>query len=574
MKKRKHRASAYHRIMMLSACLLIGLSWSCNDDLEKEDNGGKGNEETRTITLPVNLSFTPITETKAVTRPVKPGSELEKAGFHYELEVTSSTTADTLSAPDTKAVPTQLKNVVALLFGETTGKYKGKATVSGTVTAESDLLLDFTVNTTTDTSYRLVVIANDNAAENSYASSPVLSSFQDTYAKFLEVKMTNTMMTRTKDEDVPYVGSITGISMEGASSVLAVPLYRMLAKVRVIINNFSIKGGGAFNSQKLVNIGVYLFGTSNAYNGSGSITTLAENIVSPNGDYASNDQIYYVGENIQSYSVTSVTDRCLDKAPNATYLRLITNQSNNTNTSPSVGEEYITSGGVYFMYYIFLGNGSVSDFSVRRNTNYTITVNIDGTLEGQRQQAQTDKRIEVVSNEVHAGLNIGKFGGAVEFPAEVGDPGNKIAGYYTKDLLIEPNTIRTTAKDNVEKIWSNSTTQLQTQARRYWDPTYTVAFMDKTADLAYDYCYNLTLGSVAKGTWYLPTQAQLGAIWGILQGIQEDSSYANYSAFAEDTYWSATENAANAWTIKLSNGHVRNDTGKSDRYHVRCVRDL
>ncbi|WP_455640524.1 hypothetical protein, partial [Parabacteroides sp.] len=180
MKKRKHRASADHRIIILIAFLLAGLSWSCNDDLEKEDKGGKGAEGTEKITLPVNLSFVPTTETKAITRPVKPGSELEKAGFHYELEVVSSTTSDTLSTPDTKAVPTKLKNVVALLFGEKKGAYKGKAVISETVTAGSDLLLDFTVNATTDDSYRLVVVANDYDG-TSYTSTSALSAFTGSY---------------------------------------------------------------------------------------------------------------------------------------------------------------------------------------------------------------------------------------------------------------------------------------------------------------------------------------------------------------------------------------------------------
>ncbi|WP_455638369.1 DUF4906 domain-containing protein [Parabacteroides sp.] len=575
MKKRKHRVSAYHRIMILSACLLAGLSSSCSDDIEKDDGGSTGNEGTGKITLPVNLTFTPITETKAVTRPVKPGSELAKAGFDYELEVTSCTTPDTLSAPDTKAVPTQLKNVVALLFGETTGAYKGKAKVSGPINAGSDLLLDFTVNNTTDTSYRLVVVANDNAA-TAYTSSSDLSTFEDTYAKFLEVKL---VKTTSKDEDVPYVGSITGINMEGVSGTLVLPLYWMLAKVTVNVNNFAIKDGPDFESIRLMNGGYNYLGTRNAYNGSGILSTPVENIANYPA-VGSKKYTYYVGENIQSYpSVTSITDRCPGKAPNATYIRLVTSRSDNTNTSPAIGEEYITSGGVVFQYYIYLGDGSVSDFSVRRNTKYNITINIDGTLEGQRRQALTDKRIEVVSTETHAGLNIGKFGGlnSAEFTTGTVDA-NTITGYYTKDLLLEPNTSRSTVIDNQTRIWSNNTSLLQTEARKIWDPTYTLTSIDKTNGLAYDYCKTLTLGGVAEGTWYLPTQAQLAAIWTVLKGLKNNAVYANYSAVNPDRYWCSTEYDNRAvWTLNFANGYVQSNLNgnlKSYPANIRCVRDL
>ncbi|WP_455641408.1 hypothetical protein [Parabacteroides sp.] len=570
MKKGEHQVSVYHCIVILSACLLAGLSSSCSDDIEKDGGGDTGNEGTGKITLPVNLSFTPITETKAVPRPVKPGSELAKAGFDYELEITSCTSSDTLSAPDTKAVPTQLKNVVALLFGETTGAYKGKAVVSGTVTAGSDLLLDFTVNNTTDTSYRLVVMANDNAAKNPYSSTPALSAFTGTYTEFKDIKMTNSIAV---DEDVPYVGSITGIKMEGASSTLVVPLYWSLAKITYKVNNFSIKDGPAFKRIEFRRLGWRYFGTPGEYNGSGSTATPTSRAALTTAFSATSNSFYY-GENIRpNSSVTSATDRCPANAGDAAYMYLETESQATTNTTPAVGEEYITSGGVSFKYYIYFGDGSVSDFSLRRNTKYTITVNIDGTLEGQRRQAQTDKRIEVISNEVHAGLNIGKFGGPVEFPTGTGSV-TTIAGYYTKDLLIQPNTGGTMATDTVKRSWGASSL-LQSQTRKYWDPTYTSANIDKTAGLAYDYCYNLTLGGVDKGTWYLPTQAQLMAMWGILRGIQRNSSYADYSAFPADSYWSSTELKESVVKgVSFNNGSSYNGYNKAATYKLRCVRDL
>ncbi|MCD8267843.1 MAG: hypothetical protein LUD46_04850 [Parabacteroides sp.] len=575
MKKRKHRVSVYHCIVILSARLLAGISSSCSDDMGKDDGGDTGNEGTGKLTLPVNLTFTPITETKAVTHPVKPGSELAKAGFDYELEVTSCTAPDTLSAPDTKAAPTTLKNVVALLFGGTTGAYKGKAVVSGTATAGSDLLLDFTVNTTTDTSYRLVVVANDNAAKNPYSSTPALSSFMGSYTEFWDIKMTQDVST---DEDVPYVGSITGIKMEGASGTLVVPLYWSLAKITYKINHFSIKDGPAFNRMVIKRLGSRYFGTPGEYNGSGSTATPTSR-AAVNTAFAATSNSFYYGENIRpNSSVTSATDRCPENAENAACMYLETVSKATVNTTPAIGKEYIAFGGVTFFYYIYFGDGSVSDFSLRRNTKYTITVNIDGTLEGQRQQAQTDKRIEAISNEMYAGLNIGKFGGATGFSTGQGNIPT-VFGYYSKNLLLQPNTSGTMDVDNVEKKWSENTSQkLQTETRRYWDHTYTLAEgkIDKTAGLAYDYCYNLTLGRVPKGTWYLPTLAQLGAIRRIMEGLKRNNSYAAYFA-TSGYYWSSSEYGNN--DNRLVNNVSFTDysvsaRAKSNEIYVRCVRDL
>ncbi|WP_455640751.1 DUF4906 domain-containing protein [Parabacteroides sp.] len=572
MKKRKHQVLFCHRIMTLSACLLAGILLSCSDDLEKGDDGGTGNEGTRKITLPINLSFTPITETKAVTRPVKPGSELEKAGFHYELEVVSSTTSDTLSATNTKAVPTQLKNVVALLFGEKTKNYKGKAVVSGIVTAGTDLLLDFTVNSETDDSYRLVIVANDNAG-TSYQSSPSLASFTGNYSTFQDIQMTHSIAA---DEDVPYVGSITGVKMEGASSPLVVPLYWSLAKVTYKINTFSIDGLGV-NSIQAGNIGRKYFGTQGEYNGSGSTATLPAraNLFSAYGTTLVRSMYY--GENIQmNSSITSATDRHQDNAGDATYLRVSSVVRSSINTSPAIGEEYINKGGIGLDYYIYFGDGSVSDLSIRRNTKYTITININGTYEGQRKQALTDKRIRVYSSETSAGLNIGRFGGrnSAEFTSTGAE--NTITGYYTKDLLLEPNTSRSTAIDSVRRQWAPaaSSSALQPLSSKYWDPTYALTNIDKTAGYAYHYCDTLTLGGVAKGTWYLPTQTQLKAIGYVQKWIKNNGLYANYSGFSDYSYWSSTEyNADKAWEVAPMSISTTLDPKTSQR-SIRCVRDL
>ncbi|WP_455637722.1 Lcl C-terminal domain-containing protein [Parabacteroides sp.] len=572
MKKGKYQVLVYHCTVILIACLLTGISSSCSDDMEREETQHQGEGK---ISLPIKLSFSPITETKAVTRSVKPGSELAKAGFHYELEVVSSTTADTLSAPDTKAVPTTLKNVVGLLFGETTGKYKGTATISGTVTAGSDQLLDFTVNNTTDTSYRLVVVANDNAAENPYTSTPALSSFTGTYTEFKDIKMTNSIAV---DEDVPYVGSITGIKMEGASGTLVVPLYWSLTKITYKINNFSIKDGPELFRIVFNNFGYKYFGTPGEYDGTGSTATEASRAKASTALLVI--PTFYCGENIRpNSSIISATDRYPANAANAACMVVETKSQTTTNTTPAVGEEYISSGGVTFKYYIYFGDGSVSDFSVRRNTKYTVTVNIDGTLEGQRRQAQTDKRIEVISNETHAGLNIGPFGGP-SYTTGSSSVAN-VSGFYAKDLLLHPNTSGTTAEDTQARAWASTREDVEKRANKekFWDPVYTNTNMEQgtTADeaiLAYQYCYNLTTGGVAKGSWYLPTSEQLSAIWTVLPGLK-NGNYSFYSGFAKDKYWSSTEyNENSGWADNFDDGNCTYFYYKDKQFRVRCVRDF
>lgn len=128
--------------------------------------------------------------------------------------------------------------------------------------------------------------------------------------------------------------------------------------------------------------------------------------------------------------------------------------------------------------------------------------------------------------------------------------------------------------DNIIKRWGAYNSYLQRGTRKYWDPTYTLAegHIDKTAGYAYDYCYNLTIGGVAKGTWYLPTLEQLYAIWGIYK-IKDNSSYAYYSAFHSYLLSSTEENTSEARGLNISSGYGYN-LEKYTNYGVRCVRDL
>ena len=84
-----------------------------------------------------------------------------------------------------------------------------------------------------------------------------------------------------------------------------------------------------------------------------------------------NTVTWYVGENVQSgYSATNATERNRLKAPNAARVTL-------------TGSKTLATDDAYTCHFdVFMGkSGSVGDFSLRRHTNYTLTVNINNSLE-------------------------------------------------------------------------------------------------------------------------------------------------------------------------------------------------
>lgn len=558
--------------------LLLYVLSSCTDEsIDKDSMGGGGH----TLTLQLAATVLPILETKAVVRAARSDSEAAAAGFSYEL--VSSDTDTTATAPGTPAgseplatkAPTTLKNVYALLF-TSSGAFNGRASL-GTITAGAATDITFTnVTTPAATGCRLVIVANDNAATNSYASSGGtggFASFSGTYATFQALTMTNTI---TADADIPYAGSVTGLNLaaDGINGVVSVSLYRTLAKI-VLNNTFSIISGPTRASITLYNSGTRRFATAGTdnYDGSGSTQTTAYTASTPGTN--ANNVTFYAGENIRpagGSTITTPADRNTAKAPaNACYIRIASTGVPGANITPKIGEEYIKSGSKSFTYDIYLGKSSVvTDFSLRRHTNYTITSAISGSLAMQEALAATDGRVTLTATG-SAGLVIGRFGGPSGYTTGTG-AARTISGSYTKLLLLQPNTSGSTAIDNVSKQWStNTTTQLQTETRKYWDPTYALAHIDKTAGFAYDYCYQLTLGGVTAGTWYLPTQAQLQAIWTMYAGLKE-IGYEGSPAFA-DSYWSCTEYGTGAWYVYFSGGNS-GSYSKTNNVRVRCVRDL
>lgn len=75
---------------------------------------------------------------------------------------------------------------------------------------------------------------------------------------------------------------------------------------------------------------------------------------------------------------------------------------------------------------------------------------------------------------------------------------------------------------------------------------------------------NTKFYNTADRNWYLPSQAQLAAMW-----------IANYDSknMLKDSYWSATDNSSNAWGIDMASGILKSEN-KSAVKKVRCVRDV
>lgn len=552
MNKSIHLRQFFRMGSLVGVLALFTIMQACTDEMEQATvDSGKG----ETATLELSLSVPPMLETKAMICEADSGSEACKAGFYYEMQVLTTDTVHTDSLAVATKAASSLKNVYAFLF-KSDGAFNGRASLS-TANISTDLSLEFSnIADASAANGRLVIVANDNSATVNYASSTAFANFSGTYAAFQNLTLTSAVTT---DANIPYVGSAT-VSLSGGAftAVPAVQLYRMLAKIVLTNSTFSITGGPTRNSINLYNAGNKYFGTPNNYDGTGStVTASGRYLTTATAGNNASSNTWYVGENVQ----TAIA--------NAAYIELGTGVGG-TNTSPSIGQEYIASGGYAFKYKVYLTNTAL-----RRNNVYNVTVNVSGTLAKHLELAgTTNSNVSVTNTVVHGGLNIGKFGGASGYTTGTGTAPT-ITGSYTKNLLIQPNTSGTTATDNVTKKWSdNTTTQLQTETRKYWDRTYTLAHIDKTAGLAYDYCYNLEIGGVAKGTWYLPTQAQLMAMYGIMKGIQGNSSYADYSAFSASYYWSSSENSAGgAWLVDFDYGYV-SYSSKTTTCRVRCVRDL
>ena len=529
---------------------------ACNDDdgLEKDKTAG------HTLTLTLKTDVEAIPETRALIREAAPGSEAAQAGFSYEL-VSSDADSVAVSSPMTKA-PTTLKNVYALLF-KSDGTFNGRANI-GTMTANTNKIVTFTnVADPAATSCRLVIVANDNAATNSYASTGGTGSFANftgNYANFQTLVMTNNIAA---DADVPYAGTTTVNLSSGAfGGTASVQLYRTLAKVTVVNQTFSIpyssQGGGTIprTGIQLINAGKKCFGTKNNYDGTGNNTNTAgvENSTSVNA----NTVTWYVGENVQSgYSATNATERNRLKAPNAARVML-------------TGSKTLATDDAYTCHFdVFMGkSGSVGDFSLRRHTNYTLTVNINNSLEfirsyvtnssGNLYYKNDDPRIwhsvasvwvpinQALATAYKARLDAQEYT-LTNYPPFNYD-GGAGSGTAGSDYMgvSSTATVNTPYSFEVEKTERGSYSKYQP---------------------AIDYCKGKGSG------WRVPTQIELFAMY---QNKSKLEAISGFATFIGEAYWSSTVYGGDIGMrcgLNVSKGYFGNN-GTAGGFYVRCVRDI
>lgn len=563
---------------ILSVLLLLPVV-GCQDDLPDEQEGTEGKG---TVTLTFTAEAGRMVQTQSEVRPVTPGSEAEKASFSYEMVVTS---IDSTSQA-TKAMPVSFKNATALLF-TSAGTFNGRATI-GNFQGGVPLTATFTgVTTTNATNCRVVLVADDAASTLNLAVNNALKNYSGTYATFC-VKGGPEINSETikNDTDIPYVGSIEGINLSNnATTINSIPLYRMLAKVSLTALTTNMPQA-TFAFTQIRAIKSVPFGTSNGYDGSGRVLVADTAAIEYIESRTTISNIFYVGEKIMKErpEVASYQQQEYNKHVFAPVLRVVFSYSEDVRKDIHAGEEYVYGGSEnWFEFDIFLGSDGPSDFSVRRNHSYDITINLNGTMADFIAQSVTDNRIRPYTNngEKHQGLCVGRLGGFVALAN--GTNFYDVKGYYTKMLLLEPNTSREIGvADSKTYVWnaSSGSSDVQPNARRYWDYDYIKGLdnglggMSNVSGSAYNYCRSLTLGGVAAGTWYVPTQQQMSAIQTVLAGMQENPVFGYYSTFNSDYYWSATESSATtAWMIYFINGNV-NASGKVNRCGVRCVRDL
>ena len=521
---------------------------ACNDDddgLEKDPTTG------HTLTLTLKTGVEAIPETRALIREADPESEAAQAGFYYEL-VSSDTDSCSADMPSTKA-PTTLKNVYALLF-KSDGTFNGRANI-GTMTANTDKAVTFTnVADPAATSCRLVIVANDNAATNNYASTGGTGSFANftgNYATFQALVMTNTI---SSDADVPYAGTATANLSSGSfDGVVSVSLYRTLAKVTVVNQTFSIpytsQGGGNIprTGIQLVNAGKKCFGTKNNYDGTGNNTNPVgiENSTSLN----TNTVTWYVGENVQSgYSATNATERNRLKAPDAARVTL-------------TGSKTLATDDAYTCHFdVFIGKSSdVSDFSLRRHTNYTLTVNINNSLEfirnyvtnssGNLYYKNDDPRIwhSVASVWVSVNQPLATAYKAKQSNLTVYPPFNYDGG--------------APSGTGSDYMGVSSTATVNTP----------YSFEVAKSDLGYG-PYNTYYNQCPSG-WRIPTMIELFAMYQNKAALEATSGF---TAFLSKYYWSSSVcdgNAGKRCFLYLTSGSFGEDYTYIDGY-VRCVRDI
>jgi len=163
---------------------------------------------------------------------------------------------------------------------------------------------------------------------------------------------------------------------------------------------------------------------------------------------------------------------------------------------------------------------------------------------------------------------------AISYPiAVVFDATNKLAiGLENADTLL---TWAANTSENVSSLsdYTTSSAALAETTTGKQNTTRIVALGGNYASSSYapGYCYNLTTGGQAKGSWFLPNLKELKAIYDNKTTLNTAFTSTGGTALAENTYWTSTEyNANNAWILVMSNGHMSGN-GKNMYNFIRCA---
>lgn len=432
----------YMKIKML-LCLLFAaaLLGSCTSDDSKEILPGgtpvevslsfalAGTEYPQVEVNSGSASSVRSSSAKAqVNESSKKQSPLQVSYTAHKASIQTSTATHTADATGfNEAVQlrsgTSLSNVWVLQFDSTltTGATSTAgacvaAKYLGTVTTGDKL----SPTLLTGTNQAIYVIANGPAAGGITTASYTLETFKS--SAYFSGSITN-------DASIPYLGRIVGgatIVADGevysATSTPVITLYRIAAKISLDLN-FAVSGY-TLTSVQLYNAPInmyYLNGASTA-----TFPTESSTFISTTGILAniipstatSGTYTWYTGENKrgQNATIISVNDKDASHTPgNSTYCTYIRIKAS------KIGDPY-----TYYNYDLYVGANGTTDFNLKRNWDYSITVTIGGNETTQDLFDGVDGRITKVK--ITANSYTVAPSASISIPVNVKGNGGNVAG--------------------------------------------------------------------------------------------------------------------------------------------------
>ena len=101
-----------------------------------------------------------------------------------------------------------------------------------------------------------------------------------------------------------------------------------------------------------------------------------------------------------------------------------------------------------------------------------------------------------------------------------------------------------------------------------------VAALGSGTSYAAGYCYNLTTGGLAKGSWFLPSVKELYTVYNNKSTINTAITNAGGSTISSNYYWCSLEYSSSiAWRLDMSDGYVGyyDKDGYNTSHYVRCA---